>query len=411
MGAAFGVQSGRGAFAGMISAALIPIVGSIFGGTRLQASSPTAPMTAVSVLVIASAYSQFGAGSDNAEQFITLIFLLNALFLVVAGIIRLGNLISFVPQLVVLGFMNGIALLIWQDQIKKLFGLGGSVALGGNTLTNVLFAIITFAIILGLPFLFEKLNIPKKIALFLPATLFAVVFMSLIFSFSGAELERVKLGASVGTVSELVSLPAKFIPTASILTTDNLLKALPFAFQLTLLAYFDSLLTSMVIDKLIGEKTGRNKELMAQGLANGTTALFGGIPAAQSTVASVILIKEGAKTRLAGVFVGIFSLIAIFAFQGLLTMVASAIFIGVLFNAGLNVFDRDFFIHYFQKGWYKLAKYNWQLVLIAITTAITVFIDLNVAVIVGTSLFYLGKKFFNVVDVDDAEFTNIATEG
>jgi SulP family sulfate permease len=139
-------------------------------------------------------------------------------------------------------------------------------------------------------------------------------------------------------------------------------------------------------------------------------ALFGGIPGAQATIRSVILLKEGAKTRLAGVLVGVFTLVGIFLFQNLLTLVASAIFAGVLLKAGLDVFDKDYFSHYFSKKWYQKMVYNWQMILIVYTTLITVFFDLNIAVISGTILFYLGKKYLSFKDVSDEEVANIGSE-
>jgi SulP family sulfate permease len=410
LGAAFGIQSGRGAFAGMVAAALIPIVTSIFGGTRLQASGPTAPMTAVSTIVVVLAYSQFGSNSALSNQFITLVFLLNALFLVIAGLIKLGRFISYVPQVVVLGFMNGIALLIWRDQIKKIFGLGGTLALSGNIWENALLALVTFVGILAFPFLLKKFKIPEKIRPFLPGTLVVIIAMTYFFVFSSLNLETVKLGGGISNPFEFLSLPGKYIPTSEILTWDNLKLAIPLALQLTLLAYLDSLLTSLVIDKMTKEETKKEKELLAQGLANGVAALFGGIPGAQATIRSVILLKEGAKTRLAGVLVGVFTLVGIFLFQNLLTLVASAIFAGVLLKAGLDVFDKDYFSHYFSKKWYQKMVYNWQMILIVYTTLITVFFDLNIAVISGTILFYLGKKYLSFKDVSDEEVTNIGSE-
>lgn len=410
LGAAFGIQSGRGAFAGMVAAALIPIITSIFGGTRLQASGPTAPMTAVSTIVIALAYSQFGSNSALSNQFITLVFILNALFLAIAGLVKLGKFISFVPQVVVLGFMNGIALLIWRDQIKKIFGLGGTLALSGDVWQNAILALVTFVAILIFPFLLKKFKIPDKIRPFLPGTLVVIIAMTYFFVFSRLNLETVKLGGAISNPFEFLSLPAKYLPTSEILTFDNLRLAIPLALQLTLLAYLDSLLTSLVIDKMTKEETKKEKELVAQGLANGVAALFGGIPGAQATIRSVILLKEGAKTRLAGVLVGIFSLIGIFLFQNLLSLVASAIFAGVLLKAGLDVFDKDYFSHYFRKKWYQKMVYNWQMILIIYTTLITVFFDLNVAVISGTILFYLGKKYLSFKDVSDEEMTNVSNE-
>jgi len=394
----------------MVAAALIPIVTSIFGGTRLQASGPTAPMTAVSTIVVVLAYSQFGSNSALSNQFITLVFLLNALFLVIAGLIKLGRFISYVPQVVVLGFMNGIALLIWRDQIKKIFGLGGTLALSGNIWENALLALVTFVGILAFPFLLKKFKIPEKIRPFLPGTLVVIIAMTYFFVFSSLNLETVKLGGGISNPFEFLSLPGKYIPTSEILTWDNLKLAIPLALQLTLLAYLDSLLTSLVIDKMTKEETKKEKELLAQGLANGVAALFGGIPGAQATIRSVILLKEGAKTRLAGVLVGVFTLVGIFLFQNLLTLVASAIFAGVLLKAGLDVFDKDYFSHYFSKKWYQKMVYNWQMILIVYTTLITVFFDLNIAVISGTILFYLGKKYLSFKDVSDEEVANIGSE-
>ena len=98
-----------------------------------------------------------------------------------------------------------------------------------------------------------------------------------------------------------------FPSNPQLFTSDILIQALPFALQLTLLAYLDSLLTSLVIDNMTKEKTRQDKELIAQGLANGLTAIAQGIPGAQATIRSVLLLKEGAKTRLAGVMVGVFA--------------------------------------------------------------------------------------------------------
>lgn len=411
MGAAFGVQSGRGAFAGMVASAIIPIITSIFGGTRIQASGPTAPMTAVSTVIITFAYIQFGTNSSISNQFITLVFLLHALFMVLAGVFRLGRFISLVPQLVILGFMNGIAVLIWNDQIQKIFGLGGKVALKGESWQNALLAFATFSLIIVFPLLLNKLKIPEKARPFLPGTLVVIVSLTLFFILTKLNLETVKLGSAVSTLGEFVSLPSKFLPTLNVLTFDYILKALPYATQLTMLAYLDSLLTSLVIDKVNKEETKKEKELMAQGLSNGLSAIFGGILGAQSTVASIILLKEGAKTRLAGVLIGVFTFIGVFAFQGVITLVASAIFAGVLLKAGFDVFDKDYFKHYFNKKWYTKKIYNWQLMLIIFTTIATVAIDLNVAVVSGTILFYLGKKYYGLVDVDESEVTNIQNEG
>ena len=403
LGAAFGIQSGRGALAGMIAAAIIPIITSILGGTRIQASGPTAPMTAVTVLIVGFAYQTFGNQTADAEQFITLVIMLSGILTVLAGLFKLGKLISFVPQVVILGFMNGIAVLIWWDQIKKLLGLGGTIPLAGETWQNVLFATITFVSILFFPHIIKGLKIPEQIRPFIPGTLVVIISMTYAFIFSKLNLQTVNLGANIGGIGEFFGIVSKYIPSTSLLTTENILRALPFALQLTLLGYLDSLLTSLVIDKMVKETTNKNKELFAQGLANFVAALFGGIPGAQATIRSVILIKEGAQTRLAGILVGVFTFVGIFIFQDMITLIASSIFVGVLIKAGLDVFEKDYLKEFISQKRYTDKLHLLQFGFVLYTTLVTVFWDLNIAVISATAFYYLATRYWNFKDISEVE--------
>jgi SulP family sulfate permease len=200
-----------------------------------------------------------------------------------------------------------------------------------------------------------------------------------------------------------------FPNNAQLITSDIMIQALPFALQLTLLAYLDYLLTSLVIDNMTKEKTKQDKELIAQGLANGASAILQGIPGAQATIRSVLLLKEGAKTRLAGVMVGIFTLFGFLVFSKYIVMITSAVFVGVLFKAGLDVVDRDFMIAYYKNNWKYNKLRNIQLFFIVYSTLITVFIDLNVAVVTGTILFFVAKKYMGITDAED-DFSNVESE-
>jgi sulfate permease, SulP family len=401
LGAAFGTMSGRGAFAGMIGAAIIPIITSIFGGTRLQASGPTAPMTAISALVVAHAYESF-ADKALAEQFITLVFLMSAVLVFVSGILRTGRFIQWVPQVVILGFMNGIGVLIWADQIKRLLGLAGKEAVTGSMGLNVGIALSTLALIYLIPMFLKAIGVPANIRKFLPGMFLTILLMTFITSITQLGIQHVDLGATVDSFGSFWALLKSYFPQdASLFTAAVLMQALPFALQLTVLAYLDSLLTSLVIDKMTGEKTNQNKELLAQGLANGASALLQGIPGAQATIRSVLLLKEGAKTRLAGVMVGVFALLGFLVFSKYITMITSAVFVGVLLKAGLDVLDRDFISYYYKLGWAKNKLRNIQLLFIIYTTVVTVFLDLNIAVITGTVFFYLGKKLISITDAEE----------
>lgn len=400
LGAAFGVMSGRGAFAGMVAAGIIPIVTGLFGGTRLSVSGPTAPMTAVSSLVIAFAYDNFKGDRAMAEQFVTLVFILTGLLLIVAGFLRLGKYIRYVPQVVVLGFMSGIALLIWVDQFKVLFGLGGKTSPAGDTTLNVALAIATFALILTLPRIMKALRVPKAVTTFLPFTLLVIIGMTVISALAFPDLGRVNLGLQLDSLGDVVSHLAGYFPSQEILTTDYVLMALPYALELMMLGYLDSLLTALIMDHLTKEESNMNKELFGQGLANAVSAVFQGIPGAQATIRSVLLFKEGAQTRFSVIAAGVFVLLGFLVFKSYVSLIASAVFIGVLCKAALDVFEKDFVKVYFRRGWFLDRRRNYQMFFVLYTMLVTALVDLNVAVISGTALFYLGRRALRFNDLE-----------
>jgi SulP family sulfate permease len=398
LGAAFGVMSGRGAFAGMIAAAVLPIITSVFGGTRIQASGPTAPMTAVSALTVAYAYDYF-PDRGLAEQFITLVFILNALILIIAGLARVSRLIALVPNVIILGFMNGIAVLIWYDQLVKIFSFRGRAIMEGGIMTNLALAIATLLLIYTIVIIVKRLQLRPQYRSLMSGVLFSIVIMTLLCFIFNIHVEKVQLGNTVGSAAEFGSIIASYFPSA-VFEAGYIAMALPFALQLAFLAYLDSLLTALVIDRMTGEKSNLNRELVAQGLGNGIAGILQGIPGAQATIRSVLLIKEGAQTRLAGVFVGIFALASILLFKSYLAMVPAAVFIGVLLKAGLDVADKDFPTYFMAHRWYRVTRRNVQLFFIVFTTVVTVAVDLNIAVLSGTALFYVSKYFWKISDVE-----------
>lgn len=409
LGAAFGVMSGKGALAGMLGAAIIPVITSLFGGTRLQASGPTGPMTAVAALLIAKAHDTF-PDPLMAGQFITFTVILSGVIMILLGILRAGHLIKYVPNAVVLGFMNGIAFLIWYDQAVKLFGWNEKAALGGGVLLNLTLIIGTLIFIFGLPALLKRAGIPAQVRIFFSPVLLSIIVASAFTVITGLPVQSVELGGSLGSFSEFIEFVKSGIPTSSMFTQEIFLLALPLAGQLALLGYLDSLLTSLVIDRLTGEKTKRNKELVAQGLSNSVSSIIGGLPGAQATIRSVLLLKEGAQTRAAGVMVGLFAFLFILFFGQWIALIPAAVFTAVLLKAGWDVCERDFVRAYVKGKWWKSYNRNFQALLILVTTVITVVFDLNVAVVAGTVLYYAGiyfMKIHNLRDVEDVLEENI----
>jgi sulfate permease, SulP family len=402
LGAAFGTMSGRGAFAGMVGAAVIPIITSLIGGTRLQASGPTGPMTAVTALLVAKAYDMF-PDKLLAEQFITLTIIMSGFFMILGGVFRLGKLIKYVPNVIVIGFMNGIAVLIWWDQILKIGGLGGKKIMEGVPLVNVILGIFTLVLIFLIPIIIRKLRVPDNIRSYFSAVLISIVIGTFISNLIGLDVEKVKLGATFNSLNEYGEMLSRFFPGLEILQKEYILIALPLALQLMLLGYLDSLLTSLVIDRIVGEQTKENKELVAQGIANGISGLLQGIPGAQATIRSVLLIKEQAQTRLAGVLIGVFVLIWILFFKNMISLIPTAVFTGVLFKAGWDVLDREYIEVYITKNWKANFVRNFQMGLVIYTTLVTVLFDLNVAVFSGTAIFYLTKYFMKSKNIFDVE--------
>lgn len=394
LGAAFGLLSGRGAFAGIISAGIIALITSLFGGTRVQCSGPTAPMTAVTVLLVAFSANELLIKLPGANQvhFINIVFILTGIVLALGALLRLGKFIEIIPNVVVSGFMNGIAILIWIDQIKKLFGIMGKKAYTGPVSANIIIAIISCALIFLIPKITRR--IPK--GSLLSATLISIVVMSAIVAIFKIPIETISLNTRIDSFDSIKQIIVTQFPTTWSL--DIIIIALPFAFQLAALGYLDTLLTSLVVDKLMNEPTKRNQELAAQGLANATVAFFGGIPGAQATIRSVLIIKENATKRYAGVFVGIFVLVEMVLFQDLLNYIPQAVFAGVLFKVGWDVFDKDSIIIYINQlkkvdTGKKFTLTNVEMFFfIGGTTLITVIKDLNVAVGLFTVFFFLYNK-------------------
>lgn len=413
LGAAFGVQSERGALAGILSAGVIGLVTAIIGGTRIQCSGPTAPMTAV-MLVMVSAVSggllaDEGLSDVPPAQFFNLTLVLTGVIMLVAAALRLGRFIQVVPRSVISGFMNGIAVLIWLGEIKTLFGLGGKTVLEGGVLANLLVALATVLICFALPPILKSID--KRLASFLPATLVAIVLMTGITRMLGLGIERIPLGGALSSFEDFRSLVATNIPM--LWSTSLVLLALPFAIQLAMLAYLDTLLTTLVIDKkaslLLGKKeeTNQDQELAAQGIGNAVVSLIGGIPGAQATIRSVLILNEGARSRLAGILVGIFVLVEMVLFQSWIALIPKAVFSGILLKVGYDVFDWQPLRIYVdevrtgmraplgEEGKPPLVSHL-DMFFILGTTLVTVLVNLNVAVVAFTVIYYAvhwGRSF------------------
>ena len=247
-----------------------------------------------------------------------------------------------------------------------------------------------------------------KFASLLSATFLTIILMTVVAGILKLPIEHVQLTASIHSWSDFTSIVSTQWPTNW--SWAIILAALPFALQLGILGYLDTLMTSLIIDKMTKEKTKQNKELFAQGVGIAAAAVVGGIPGAQATIRSVLMVNEKATSRFAGVLVGILALVEMVLFQDLINLIPQAVFAGVLIKVGYDVFDllpiRLYFKEWFRKKSVMMHNFfsshedepifvtHVEMMVIIGSMLLTVFWDLNFAVGIFTAFFFLWNKVF-----------------
>ena len=392
---AFGVSSGLGPSAGLYGAIFVSFFAALFGGTNTQISGPTAPMTAVSMVVIAGIITAFDGDVSNALPAILTVFLLAGLMQIGLGLIGLGRYIKYIPYPVVSGFMTAIGIIILLTQILPSVGyypkedsefvnefkphaeeiildnilkdeagegilvledfeetieraqhitqaqiLKESQTLASKEASGVIGAVKAMPRALQsinwLEFLLALGTVFiiygfKRITTKVPSTLVALLVMSGI---------AVGFGLDYRPIEEIPSgLP---IPNFGIITEFSLGNITPYIFTaltLALLGAIDSLLTSVVADNMTKTKHKPNKELIGQGIGNSIGAIFGGIPGAGATIRTVVNINAGGKTRLSGMASSVLLLVILLALGPIASQIPAAVLAGILITVGIGVMD------------------------------------------------------------------------
>ena len=392
---AFGVSSGLGPSAGLYGAIFVSFFAALFGGTDTQISGPTAPMTAVSMVVIGALIAINDGDVSKALPAILTIFLLSGLMQICLGLVGFGKYIKYIPYPVVSGFMTAIGVIIIITQIAPAVGYYPSedpnfVEKFKPIAEEKILGNIIDDEIKGSTFILEEItqtiqktqNIPeqdilkesraiagsassgvvgslkyiknslsninilelllalgtiiiiygfKRITTAIPSTLVALLIMS---------------GIAVGfnlNYRPIETIPSGLpIPNLSIFTKFSLSSITPYIFTaltLALLGAIDSLLTSVVADNMTKTKHKPNKELIGQGIGNTIGAIFGGIPGAGATIRTVVNINAGGKTRISGMIAGLVLLLILLALGPIASMIPAAVLAGILITVGIGVMD------------------------------------------------------------------------
>ncbi|MFT5538825.1 MAG: SulP family sulfate permease [Alphaproteobacteria bacterium] len=358
---AFGVASGIGPIAGLYGAIAVGFFAALFGGTPAQISGPTGPMTVVMATIIAS-------HANNLPEAFAIVMLGGALQ-IVFGIARFGRYIIYTPYSVVSGFMTGIGIIIIIIQLLPFVGLPASEGGPVGSLHAILMLdpgqINLGALMLAFGTLAVVIFWPKKLARFAPAPLVALVLGTLT---SVIFLPNV---AVIGTVP--TSLPVPVMPSVSFAQMGQIFQA---GFILALLGSIDSLLTSLVADTLTRTRHNSDRELIGQGIGNMIAGLIGGLPGAGATMRTVVNVRSGGRTPLSGMIHALVLLTLVLGLAPLAAVVPHAVLAGILMKVGYDIIDWGYVK--------RLARVpRAKALVMLVTVALTVFVDLITAVAVG----------------------------
>ncbi len=355
----FGVASGieGGAAAGLYGAIAIGVLAAMFGGTPTQVSGPTGPMT----VVVAGL-----AASMGDIRYIFLAVILGGVVQIVLGVLRMGRVVHYVPYPVVSGFMTGIGAIIIALQLPVMLGadpvkspidaLAGLLEFIPEThLVTLLLALGTIAIV----------YISPRITRAIPGSLAALII---------GTLAAVLLDLDVETISSIpAGLPQLNIPPLGV---EALKAAIPAAIVLGVLGSVDSLLTSLVADRITETRHNSDRELLGQGLGNIAAGLIGGLPGAGATMRTVINVQSGGRTRLSGVVHGLLLLGVLLGLAPLAQLIPLGVLAGILVTVGIGILD--------YRGLRDLLHVpRGDAMVMLVVLALTVFVDLMWAVGVG----------------------------
>ena len=366
---AFGITTGLGAEAGLITAIVAGFVAAVFGGSSVQVSGPTGAMTVVLVPIVA----RYGADA------VFVVGLIAGVLVLVAAFARVGRYLAYIPWPVVEGFTVGIAVIIFLQQVPAALGvakpagentaavaaraIGDAVGLGASDVTGSLAAIGIVAVVVVV------MVVTMRVRRAWPASLLAVVVATVVAKAFGLDVARI--GALPG------SLPLPALPHASASEVRELMSA---GFAVALLAAIESLLSAKVADGMADRpRHDPNRELFGQGLANLVSPLFGGMPATGAIARTAVNVRAGARTRAAAVVHAVVLLLIVLFLGGLVSQIPLAALAGVLMVTAVRMVEP----HNVRA---VLTSTRSDAVVLILTAAATVTFDLIVAVEVGVAV-------------------------
>ncbi len=322
---AFGIASGVTPQAGLYTAVVAGFLISALGGSRTQIGGPTGAF----VVIVAGIVARFGLSG------LAMVTLMAGVLLLAMGLTGLGSAVRFVPRPVVIGFTNGIAILIAATQIKDFFGLdvaqvpAGESRRASKCWPPTLHSINRAALSLGLGTLAILLLLPRFLRR-VPASIVAVLVCTAVSVYFHLPVETI--GTRFGGIPQ--GLPPFAIPD---FRAEHILPLIPSAFTVALLAALESMLSAVVADGMTGDRHNSNVELVAQGIANIASPLFGGIPATGAIARTATNIRSGARSPVSGMVHALTLLAILLVAAPLASYIPLATLAAVLFVVAYNM--------------------------------------------------------------------------
>lgn len=394
---AFAIASGAKPEQGLYTAIFAGLFVGLFGGSRVQIAGPTGAF----IVILSAITSKYGI---EGLQIATL---MAGFILVLMGIAKLGNVIKFIPDPVIVGFTSGIAVIIFVSALQDFFGLPKSSYHLAHFHQKLLFYLNNLphlnleTTILALISLFITIFASKiRILKHIPSPLMALVFVTIlqsIFKFPNVAT----IGSAFGEISP--GLPSLALPTTSF---SEIIELIGPAFTIALLGSIESLLSAVVADGMLGTRHHSNQELIGQGLANIVCPLFGGFAATGAIARTATSVRHGGNSPLAAIIHSLVLLLIIVFLAPLAYYIPLCALAAILLVVAYNMSE----LHHF---YYMLshAPKNDILVLL-ITFILTVFTDLVVAVNVGVilALFLFTRRMSQSVTIEQESPENLQEE-
>lgn len=385
---ALAISSGVSPEQGLYTAIIAGFFISLLGGSRVQIGGPSATFMVVVYSVVAS----------HGTEGLLITTILAGIMLILFGLLKLGSMIKYIPYPITVGFTSGIALTIFSSQIKDFFGMDiGAVPTKFIEKWQLYFS--SFDKIQWLPFLIGGIALAiliiwPRINKRIPASLISIVVTTALVAILNLDVQTI--GTQYTDLSS--SFPTPSIPNITWSKVEDLISP---AFTIAFLCSLESLLSAVVSDGMIGSKHRSNMELVAEGVANIASGLFGGMPATGAIARTVANIKNGGRTPIAGVVHAITLLFILLFLMPLVKMIPLATLAAILIMVSYNMSEWRMFK--------KLLNAPKSDVIVLLSTFfLTVLFDLTLAISVGMVLtaFLFMKRMTDVTDIQGIEMND-----